>query len=257
MNIFGRYARFYDAIYRDKNYPLEANYIDALIKKYHKDAERVLDLGCGTGEHAIALARKGYKVTGVDNSAEMLDAASRKIAAPGGDRLKVDFVNADIRLLKLGANFDAVISLFHVISYLMSDDEVKAAFKAAGDHLGRGGIFIFDCWYGPAVLNSKPEKRIKTTETEELSIIRYAEPEFVSGGKVVRVNYRLVVKNKSTGAVETFEERHELRYFYSDEIDYMLKDAGFSMLERAEWLTGKAAGPDTWGVCFVAGKSSQ
>lgn len=257
MNVFGRYASFYDALYRDKNYSLEADHIDGLIKKYRGGAAvSILDLGCGTGEHALALARKDYKVTGVDNSLKMLAAASRKLSAAASG-LKVDLVNADIRSLMPGLKYDAVISLFHVISYLVSDGDVKAAFKAANDHLGRGGLFIFDCWYGPAVLNLKPEKRVKTVETDSFSIVRYAEPELVSGRNAVSVNYRLAVKNKITGAVETFEEKHELRYFFPDEIDYMLKNAGFSMLERAEWITGKAVGPDTWGVCFVAEKSSQ
>ena len=67
MAVFYSYAQYYDLLYREKDYPGEVDYVDALIKKYAvNDARTILDLGCGTGGHAILLARKGYRVTGVD-----------------------------------------------------------------------------------------------------------------------------------------------------------------------------------------------
>lgn len=257
MKVFDRYARFYDVLYRDKNYPLEAEYIDKLIKKYGSGPARTLDMGCGTGGHALALAARGYEIAAVDRSAPMLECASRKLDDAAGAGLKIDFINADIENLSLGVKFGAVVSLFHVVSYMISDDDVKAAFAAAGRHLDAGGLFIFDCWYGPAVLNLRPEKRTKSVETKEFYIVRHAAPEFVPGANIVGVNYRFVVKNKAGGAVEEFTETHRLRYFFSAEIESLLDGAGFSMIESSEWLTAKTAGNDTWGVCFVARKSNR
>ncbi|MGZ7180607.1 MAG: class I SAM-dependent DNA methyltransferase, partial [Halobacteriota archaeon] len=79
MDVFDRYAQYYDLFYRDKNYTDEVDYVDALIEKYAlgKPAT-ILDLGCGTGGHAVLLAKKGYDVTGVDRSDAMLAIAGEK-----------------------------------------------------------------------------------------------------------------------------------------------------------------------------------
>ena len=69
MAVFDRYAQYYDLFYREKDYRGEVDYVDALIKRYAtNDARTILDLGCGTGGHAVLLAQKGYHVTGVDRS---------------------------------------------------------------------------------------------------------------------------------------------------------------------------------------------
>ena len=75
MSVFGKYAKYYDLLYQDKNYSKEADYIDRLIKTYHPESKTILDLGCGTGRHDILLAEKGFFLTGVDSSKEMLSAA--------------------------------------------------------------------------------------------------------------------------------------------------------------------------------------
>ena len=71
------------------------------------------------------------------------------------------FIRSSIEELHLNQKFDAVISLFHVMSYQTTNEELSAAFKTASKHLAKGGIFIFDFWYGPTVHNEKPSIRIK------------------------------------------------------------------------------------------------
>lgn len=79
MDVFDRYASYYNLFYRDKNYAAEVEYVDALIKKYAVgETVTMLDLGCGTGGHAVLLAQKGYHVAGVDRSDTMLAIADEK-----------------------------------------------------------------------------------------------------------------------------------------------------------------------------------
>jgi len=79
VSVFGSYARYYDLLYRDKDYAAEA--ADALrrIRAHSPQARRILELGCGTGLHAIELARRGCQVTGIDISEPMLESARRRL----------------------------------------------------------------------------------------------------------------------------------------------------------------------------------
>ncbi len=72
MATFGNYSRYYNLLYKDKDYRGEAGFIHDLIRKYSPEAKTILDLGCGTGRHDLLLAKKGYAITGVDMSEEML-----------------------------------------------------------------------------------------------------------------------------------------------------------------------------------------
>ena len=68
MNVFEKYAEYYDLLYEDKDYPAESNFIHTLIQEHFSTAESILDLGCGTGNHALALLNFGYRITGIDKS---------------------------------------------------------------------------------------------------------------------------------------------------------------------------------------------
>jgi methylase of polypeptide subunit release factors len=66
MSVFGAYARYYDLLYRDKDYAAEAQYVHRLIQSHALGARSILELGCGTGAHAVLLAGEGYRIHGVD-----------------------------------------------------------------------------------------------------------------------------------------------------------------------------------------------
>jgi SAM-dependent methyltransferase len=78
--VFGSaYSSAYDALYRDKDYQSECDLIERVFREYGtRPVHTILDLGCGTGNHAIPLAQRGYEVVGVDRSADMLEIAREK-----------------------------------------------------------------------------------------------------------------------------------------------------------------------------------
>lgn len=73
MSIFGDYARYYNLLYQDKEYAAETEFILECLTRYGGMPATLLDLGCGTGRHALEMARRGVCVTGVDMSATMLE----------------------------------------------------------------------------------------------------------------------------------------------------------------------------------------
>ena len=108
MDCFNEYSQYYDLLYRDKQYGAEIDYVHDLLGRHQVSGQDILEFGSGTGKHGRLLADCGYSVTGIERSAEMVAQAS---AIDG-----FSCQQGDIRSVKLGCTFDAVLSLFHVIS---------------------------------------------------------------------------------------------------------------------------------------------
>jgi SAM-dependent methyltransferase len=248
MTVFGDYARYYNLLYRDKDYVGETEYVASLLQRFRPEANSIIELGSGTGRHACLLSRKGYVVHGIELSSEMLVQA--RSLSPDNDNLT--FSQGDIRNIRLQTTFDAALSLFHVISYQTTNSDLLAAFRTAREHLSSGGIFIFDCWYGPAVLTERPSVRIKRVADEEIEVTRFVEPKLHPNSNLVDVHYHVFVRDKATNAVNELRETHRMRYLFQPEIELLLEQAGFRLVHCEEWMTGKTVGTLTWGVCFIA-----
>ena len=252
MNVFSNYARYYDLLYRDKDYPKEAQFIHQLLLNHAPNAVSILELGCGTGIHAALLVQSGYQLHGVDISAEMLEQfALRREQLLPDLASKLKFSQGDIREFRTDQQFDAIISLFHVISYQTTNEALQATLATVKAHLKPGGIFIFDCWYGPAVLSDRPTVRVKRLEDELIEITRIAEPAIHPNENLVDVNYQVLIKDKKSSIVEEIRESHQMRYLFKPEIELILNQFQMEVIDYREWMTNKEPGFDTWGVYFV------
>jgi SAM-dependent methyltransferase len=138
-----------------------------------------------------------------------------------------------------------------VISYQTTNEDLLAAFATVKAHLKPGGVFIFDCWYGPAVLSDRPTIRVKRLEDEEISVTRIAEPLMYPNDNLVDVNYQVFIKDKNTGAVEEVQETHRMRYLFKPEIDLLLGQNQCKPIECREWMSDRNPGFDTWGIYFM------
>lgn len=244
--IFDAYAHYYDLLYRDKDYAGEAAYVNSFIRKYSTHASRILELGCGTGGHAEQLARMGHIVHGVDMSPSMLARAeTRKAGLPPEIAGKLSFSQGDARTIRTGETYDVTIALFHVMSYQASNDDLGATFETAYAHLAPGGVFLFDFWYGPAVLTEKPEVRVKRLEDGASRITRIAEPELKENDSTVDVNYTLFIQNKSDGQIEQFSESHRMRYLFLTELENYFAGR-FSHPVFFEWMTEHPLSANAW-----------
>ncbi|HET7543685.1 MAG TPA: class I SAM-dependent methyltransferase [Polyangiaceae bacterium] len=260
MSVFGAYSQYYDLLYKDKDYAGEAAYVRSLIERYQPGARSVLDLGCGTGRHALLLAESGYRVTGVDLSADMLQEANALLASASPERAArlsasgalPTFLQGDVRTVRTGRKFDVVVSLFHVMSYQTSNDDLKAALHTIREHLLPGGVVVFDCWYGPAVLTDRPSSRSKHLENERISVVRDAMPVLYPNRNCVDVNYHVRITDKQSGALQELRETHTMRYLFSPEVELLLSASGFELRDSTEFMTNRPLGFDTWNAVFVA-----
>lgn len=250
MSVFHEYARYYDLLYRDKDYQAETEYLHGLIQAGAPGARSVLNLGCGSGRHDRCLVERGYAVTGVDISEEMLRCA--RSAAEGSPDLAYHL--GDVRSVRLEGAFDAVVSLFHVMSYQVENDDLASALATAFLHLKPGGLFVFDCWYGPGVLTDRPAVRVKELEDPAIAVTRIARPVMRPETNSVEVGYLVFVRDKATGAVQEIRETHHMRYLFNPELRSMLGAAGFESVDFKEWLGSSPPDFNSWNAVITARK---
>lgn len=253
MEVFNHYAHYYDLIYSLKDYKEEADYVNSLIRNFAPKTTTILDLGCGTGSHDFYLARKGFDVTGVDLSESMIAIAKEKQTHEALENLK--FLKGDITSLNLKKEFDCVVSLFHVMNYLTSNDAMNKGFTNAVKHLKSGGLFIFDCWYGPSVLNDLPQTRMKKFENDKIKVTRFVEPVIHFNENIVDVNYEIYIQEKQTSKVVAINETHSVRYFFNPELKVLFEKLNLRILLAEELITKRHPGKETFGVCFVTQKN--
>jgi SAM-dependent methyltransferase len=242
-NVFDRdYSRYYNLLYKDKNYQAEVNYVHRLLKQFRPQGRTIIEYGSGTGRHGVLFKKLGYEILGIERSAEMAE-----IARSEGLNCHV----ADIRDYKVDGKFDICLALFHVVSYINDNQSLLQLLEVTKAHLAPGGIFIFDVWFSPAVLNQLPEVRVKRMSDDNIEIIRLAEPVVNFEANTVDVNYQVLIREKSGGVVREFRESHPMRHFSVPEIELLALQSGFRLLHKEEFLTSKKPDNTTWGVTFI------
>lgn len=252
--IYQKYADYYDTVYGYKNYPAECRFLEKVFKKYSvKKNPSILDLGCGTGNHALTLAKSGNRVIGVDLSDKMIEIAKEKAKE---QRIKVDFHRGDARNLNLNKKFDIVLLMFNIIGYQVTNRDLASTFKTANKHLKQGGLLILDCWFGPAVLKQMPGPRhrvIKKGRGEK--IIRTSTSVLDILNQTVDIRYKVfrVLKGK---ILDRVNETHKTRFLFPQEIERYLEDTGFRTLEIRPFMKlNKSPTFNDWNITIIAKKS--
>lgn len=228
---FAEWVGFPDAAATAK----EADRIEAALEI--RPLERVLDVGCGTGRHAIELARRGYHVTGIDVAGEWIENARQTAAAEG---LVVTFTVSSAADLRATESFDAAFAFNHTVGLL---PDVAAHFAAVARSLRRGGRFL--------LVMAGPKRTSAWPPTGERNWAHH-EDKFILSEKTYESSFRiernLIIDSESAEILE-FEERQ--RAYSLDEVVGLLTGAGFADVTSLANLTGEPATLDHFGV-FVA-----
>jgi SAM-dependent methyltransferase len=185
-------------------------------------------------------------VVGVDRSAEMLRHAAERGSA-------AQFELGEIAAVDLKRQFDAVIMMFAVLGYQVTNAAVQAALATARRHLSSAGLLFGDLWYGPAVLAQRPSERVKVMDTPGGGrVIRVASSALDSRCDVCTVRYQLWRVEGGQLQAEVREE-HPMRYFFAPELELLLSGAGFELLRLGAFPQLDAEPSEqTWNVAFVA-----
>ena len=133
--LYAEYPTLYDAIQSDWDYDRDAAFVEAQHERADVTGTKLLEIGCGTGEHTRRFVTSGFDVTAVDRSSGMLDGARQKCDA--------DFHHTALPELDVDDDFDVVVMIRGVINHL-PPEELPAAIEAIESRLVDGGIFVFD-----------------------------------------------------------------------------------------------------------------
>ena len=253
MTPFGTvYAGAYDKLYGKKDYARECDMIEAFVRPDGGVRKlRILDLGCGTGNHAILLAQRGHAVTGVDTSEAML-AQAREKAASAGVSKQTSFRYGDVRTVQLAAGgFDAAVMMFAVLGYQQSDADVSAALNTARYHIVAGATFVFDVWYGPGVIADKPGPRERVIRNGTERIVRRTSSILDESRHLCTVRFDLEIW-EGARLTSHIREDHVMRFFFPEELNKLSADSGFALVGLRDFLDWREpVGSSTWNAVGV------
>jgi SAM-dependent methyltransferase len=226
--MFDASAGYYDLLYSTfKDYAAEAAAIAELLRRLNPHCRTVLDVACGTGEHAKRLAADGFEVDGLDLSPEFVAIARAKHAAGR-------FFVGDMSDFQIPHRYDAVVCLFSSIGYVRTLDRFESALGCFREHLAAGGVIIIEPWFPPGVLDTTRVFR-NIGETTGVRVERTARNEV--DGRLSRLHFDYDITDAS--GTRHVSEIHELGLFTTAEMMAALRRAGLEAAHDPKGLTGR------------------
>ena len=224
--LFTNYAETYEKEDFTKGTLQEVSFIEK--EKKHDKRINILDVGCGTGRHAIELAKRGYKVTGIDLSPSQLKRAAGKAKAAG---VKVEFLQRDARNFNFKNKYGLVIMLCEGgFSLMETDEEDYRILENCAESLKKDGKFVFTTLNALFPLVNSLKKFLNdssvTTKTPKLSF------------NVSTLREISVMEVKDDSGVKKVLHCNE-RFYMPSELSWMLKTLGFRKIEVFGCTVGK------------------
>lgn len=243
MNSYSDMAQVYDKLmHKDINYEEWTDYIENIFDCYDINPKLVCDLACGTGNMTIPLARRGYDMTGIDVSEEMLNIARNK-----AEGLDILFLNQNITDLDLYGTMGAFICMIDGLNYILPPKSLLKLFtRIKTCFIDDGGLFVFDI---------STEYKLKNIIGSNTFIhcgkdIFYSwQNRYLEKKKLSDMFLTFFVKNGSQ--YSRFEERHLQRAHSEKELKLMLKKAGFTTIDTYDALTFHKPRNDSERIVFV------
>lgn len=247
-----KFAEYYDLITGHKDYAKECDFIEAALSGFLENPpNKLLDIGCGTGTHALELARRGYRVFAFDIAMPMVEMAKKKDA-----KKQVQFRHGHITDYK-GESFDATICMFDTVGYLPTFPDFVNFLRDILAAMSNRGVLIFDAWNGLAVMKVKPSSKLRVFDTEKGKIYRYTEPELDVAKQITVLNYHcLVVKGRQV--VDEFDSVHNIKFYTPEQIKEALDASGFKILKSGAAINlEKEISDEDWVISYVVTPSTE
>lgn len=245
MEAYTSFAVVYDTFMDNVPYEEWGEYLHGLLLEYGVEDGLVLDLGCGTGTMTEILASKGYDMTGVDFSEEMLDIAMQKRTKSGHDIL---YLMQDMREFELYGTVRAVVSICDCMNYILEEEDLLEVFRLVNNYLDPGGIFVFD-------MNTPYKYREVIGNTtiaenrEEGSFIW--ENCFDEESQVNEYALTLFIKEEDD-LYRKHEEFHYQKAYEPERVKELLEEAGLKVEAIYDAFTREPVREDSERIYFIA-----
>jgi SAM-dependent methyltransferase len=214
MTFGNQYSGFYNEIHRDKDYVSESNQIIEMLKSNGiTQHSRILDFGCGTGKHLERIVKEGYNCDGFDLSEDMLLIARELMPHSN--------FYSNIGLIR--NKYDFVYSLFDVLSYQISDTEVRTFLSTLISLTSPGGTILFDSWHLEGLKKDPPSNRVKVFNANGVSFSRDVIVEKIDDVRISKLNISIL---DIESGEKILTEEHIMRAFSKMELKTMVEEIG-------------------------------
>jgi SAM-dependent methyltransferase len=252
------FAQLYDLFYEQKPYQAEVEFLHEKLAAY--GAKNVLELACGTGNHALRLAALGYRMTATDLSPDMiLQARAKQQEMERSGRLPagmLSFMQADMSELppQISRDFDAALCLFDSLGYLLTNAAIRKALRGIYEKLKPGGVFIIEYWHGATMARHYEEARIRRWQIPDAEVVRFSETQLDYRTQIADIRFT-VHQIFNSGKAHAYTELHRNRFFLVQEMCAFLEEAGFEVRESLRGYSNDTTiDADTWHVLTIAQK---
>jgi ubiquinone/menaquinone biosynthesis C-methylase UbiE len=241
-------AEYFDPFYEQYvNYDQQCDFLEAAFQKYNKPVNSVMDLACGSGNHALRLARRGYQILGIDLSEPLLKIASEKAIA---EKSMAQFIYGDMHELSFENRFDAVLGFNFPLAFCSEHGDIAKVLQGVARALKPGGLFVtdLDSVYSSVISDDREELQLDDVYIEDfrqwtydqLSQVRFCEMHYyvTKDGVVTRVNGKMSIR----------------AYYPQEALYYFEHMANFRVLEICKrWGLGEK--PDAGVFVIIAEKN--
>lgn len=259
---YSKMARYYDAIYASiVDYEAQADYLGKIFEKHHRGrVKSILDIACGTGNYTFIFAKRGYDVTGIDSSEDMIRVARQKQRTRKNN---IEFVKMDMRNIRLERKFDIAAVLFGGFGYLLEVEDVKRFFSSVRANLRPNGLLIFEFWHNAAILPAAStlsglKNYDKVKNGNELILRLHLSKYDAQTNKLSIFFDHYVIGTKRKKLLDSFSETHVVKTYSISEMKHMLGANNFKPLAFyaggvGEMAKLELADQSTFRVLAVAG----
>lgn len=245
---------YYDKIYSTKDYRAEAETVLVLAEQLlGRPVARLLDVGCGTGNHALHFAERGLQVVGVDRDRDAIAVAEKKAAARGAG--VPNFVAGEVGDVAAGS-FDCATALFNVVNYVEDVASLLTFFKGVNERLVPGGAFVFDCWNGVAALRDPPRNQDRRIVVDGEIIEVSMRSEMDALRQTIRIGNQVSVTPTAGQPLSfSFDYLHTL--WTPKVLQDLLETTGFEVTHLSAWMQPDVpAMVETWKLMFASRKGA-
>ncbi len=247
MQKYSSLAKIYDDFTADKPNDEWAAYINDILRAENiKNGDNIVDICCGTGGITYELYKKGFRLTGLDSSSDMLEAAASRFLRSGA---KIQLICQDIRDIKLHKKQNAIVCINDGINYIITINDIKKAFKSIYNALLADGVFLFDI--SSEYKLSSMHNQSYFEEKDKSAYIWHNTYDFNTRLLTMDISLYLQVEES---LYEKSNEIHIQRAHLIDEMIDILNQIGFKKIKYYECFTLNKPADDTDRIQFTARK---